>query len=202
MVRCPDRKSAAHGRCRDGGIPGARPRATGWRDPADATGPPRDIRRAPRLRPVGSQPVPDDQRAQDGAVAHGAGSGAHGRPPHRGIRRHLHDWWAARRRPDVRSTRQNSSGRCRAGRRHVASAFLSRWRLVANPCKPPPGGRQVQKECEPADRSDTDSGAGHGIGEIVPSQADDADSDDASQHARCARDQHPQRPCLQPAAAG
>jgi hypothetical protein len=75
-------------------------------------------------------------------------------------------------------------------------AFLSCRRLMAAPRKPPPDDRQVQKEREPADRSDTHGGAGYGIGEIVPSQADDTDSDYASQRAGCCRDQHLQRPCL------
>ena len=59
----------------------------------------------------------------------------------------------------------------------------------------PTGERQVQNEREPADRSDTHRGAGHGIGEVVPSQPDDADSDHTSQHARRGRDQYRQPHC-------
>lgn len=65
---------------------------------------------------------------------------------------------------------------------------------MAAPRKPPPDGRQVQQEREPADRSDAQGGAGHGISEIVPSHADDTDSDYASQRAGCCRDQHLRRP--------
>ena len=80
-------------------------------------------------------------------------------------------------------------------RPRVPLAFLSSRRSAASPRKPPLGGWKVQNEREPADRSDTDSGTGDGIGEVVPSQADDGDSDDASQHACCCRDQYAQRPC-------
>ena len=69
-------------------------------------------------------------------------------------------------------------------------------RLAVSPGKPSPRGWQVQNEREPADRSDADSGAGHGIGEVVPSQADDGDGDDACQHTGRCRDQYAQRPCL------
>ena len=53
----------------------------------------------------------------------------------------------------------------------------------ACPRKLPPVGGQVQDESEPAHRADADS-AGHGIGEIVPSQADNAVGDHAAQHER------------------
>ena len=43
--------------------------------------------------------------------------------------------------------------------------------LAAGAAEQPPGGWQVQNEREPADRSYADGGAGHGIGEVVPSQS-------------------------------
>ena len=84
----------------------------------------------------------------------------------------------------------------RSGPRRVAPVFLCRRRLAADPREPPPDGRQVQQECEPADRSDGDGGAGHGVGEVVPLQADDGDGNDHPQHARRHRDQHAQCRCL------
>ena len=76
------------------------------------------------------------------------------------------------------------------------SGVPGRRRLAAGPREPPPGGRPVQQEREPADRSDSDGGAGHGIGEVVPLQADDGDGNDHPQRARRHRDQHAQQRCL------
>src|SRR6266480_7974244 len=65
---------------------------------------------------------------------------------------------------------------------------------AASPGKRPPRNWQVQDERKPADRSDPDSGAGHGVGEVVPAQADDRDGDADSYRVRCCRDQDAQHP--------
>ena len=58
-----------------------------------------------------------------------------------------------------------------------ADLRLSRRPLSAGPCQRPGDDGQVEDEREPADRSDAEGGTAHGVGEVVPLQAHDADGD-------------------------
>jgi hypothetical protein len=72
-------------------------------------------------------------------------------------------------------------------------ATLDESRPTRNPSELSPSGWQVQNEREPADNCDADGSPSHGIGEVVPLQADDADSDKDSEPAANCRDRHAER---------
>ena len=79
-------------------------------------------------------------------------------------------------------TRALRGGHRRAARGRLhARLRLSRRPPSAPPCQRPGDDGQVEDEREPADRADAEGGAAHGIGEVVPLQAHDADGDDHAQ---------------------